>query len=407
MTDEEIVERIRKARRREPRQERIGEHTVLVDTVRLPGGVLTTVHRVRDGQVTVLQAGAGSFREDVARALLDVPAVPAATVQPVPIDVPGLRLDRALVLGPVGEQDEGGQDEGGRDKDREKDGQDKGGQERGRNDEWEARAVTVVAVHHSEILPGESPEAFATASSSRGTGLAHHLDDWNRQPVPRADARLLDDWPGGVMRRSERFHPWHAERMLTRVAPDGPSGVRVEVRSMAGHVVVLRREWDRGVGTLTFPDGTATPVDLPRHELWARLGPIFLGDGGDDRTGLVTVAPGTPEVDVLEMRYQTEDHGWASLPRMDTLDSCVARLDHQILRTPGNWAVFTSRSDAVIQVECTEDGGLWLETPDPATQRSLGRLVTVQEASSLLELLAREDRSAVPELPGVETVAWD
>ena len=29
-------------------------------------------------------------------------------------------------------------------------------------------------------------------------------------------------------------------------------------------------------GTLTFPDGTTEPIDLPRHDLWAPLGPIFL-----------------------------------------------------------------------------------------------------------------------------------
>ncbi|WIN00660.1 hypothetical protein ACTOB_004379 [Actinoplanes oblitus] len=417
MTDEEIAERIRRARRREQTPGRIGRHEVLVDTVRLPGGVVTTVHRVLDGRVTVLRAGADSFREDVALALLDVPAVASGTVEPVAIDVPGLRLDRAVALGPAGDS--------------------------GLDPELDTRTVTVVAVHHSEIRPGEAEADFHTAISSRGTGLVHHLDDWHRHPAPRADARLLDDWPGGMMRRSAKFHPWQAERMLTRVAPDGPAGVRVEIRSMGGHVLVLRREWDRGVGTLTFPDGTTTPVDLPRHELWARLSPIFLGeerevpeapevprkpevlegreewreserredgadrDGGAQPAGLATVAPGTPELDVLEMRYQTRDHGWAALPRMEALDSCVARLDHHILRAPGNWAVFTSRSDAVIQVECTEAGRLWLETPDPATKQSRGRLVSVREATTLLEILAREDRSAVAELPGVETIAWD
>ncbi|BCJ47971.1 hypothetical protein GCM10010168_23300 [Actinoplanes ianthinogenes] len=377
MTEDEIVERIRRARQREQTPARIGGHEVLIDTVRLPTGIVTTVHRILDGRVTVLHAGAGSFREDVARALLDVPAVATGTVQPVAIDVPGLRLDRALALGP----DDAGSDP-----------------------ELDERTVIVVAVHHSEILPGEPEQDFATAISTRGTGLAYRLNEWDRHPVPRADARLLDDWPGGMMHRSERFHPWQAERMLTRVAPDGPAEVRVEIRSMAGHDLVLQRRWDRAVGTLTFPDGTPVPIDLPRHELWARLGAVFLGE---DTTGLVTVAAGTPEADVLEIRYQTEDRGWASLPRMESLDSCVARLDAHILRSPGNWAVFTSASDAVIQVECTEEGGLWLETPDPDTKQSLGRLVTVAEAATLLGVLAREDRSAVADLPGVETVPWD
>ncbi|BCY10093.1 hypothetical protein [Actinoplanes sp. L3-i22] len=346
------------------------EHPVLIDTVRQPGGLLTTVRRERGGQTTVLRADADSFREDVAQALLGVPPVPAATIRPVVIDVPGLRLDRALVLGPDGDD----------------------------------QAVSVVAVHHSEILAGETEKDFRSAISAHGTGLVHRLGNWDRHPVPRADARLLDEWPGGVMHRSERFHPWPAERMLTTVAPSGPAGVRVEIRSMGGHVLVLERRWDRGVGTLTFPDGATVPVDLPRHDLWARLGPVFLGE---DLTGLVTATPGTPETGVLEMRYQTEDVGWASLPMLETLDGCVARLDRQILRAPGNWAVFTSRSDAVVQVECTDSGKLWVETPDPDTKRSWGLLATVEEAAGLLRILAREDRSAVTDLPGAESIAWD
>ncbi|GLW31972.1 hypothetical protein [Actinoplanes regularis] len=378
MTDEEIAERIRQVRRREQRPSVIGGHPVLIETVRLPTGAVTTVHRVLDGRITVLRAGADSFSDDVARALLDVPAVSTGKIEPFPVDVPGLRLDRAVVLGP-----------------------DLGS---GPDRELDERTVTVVAVHHSEILPGEAEADFHRAISSRGTGLVHRLNEWNRHPVPRADARLLDDWPGGLMRRSTRFHPWPAERMLTLVAPDGPAGVRVEIQGMEGHVLTLQRRWDRAVGTLTFPGGASAAVDLPRRDLWARLGPVFLGA---DPAGLVTAAEGVPESDVLELRYQTEDHDSAALPRLESLDSCVARLDRQILRTPGNWAVFTSRSDAVIQVECTDDGRLWLETPDPDTKQSLGRLVTVREATALLEILAREDRSAVAGLPGVEAVPWD
>ncbi|GID92441.1 hypothetical protein ACFQFC_40400 [Amorphoplanes digitatis] len=378
MTDEEIAERIRRARRCDQAPSTIGGHPVLIDTIRLPAGTLTTARRVRDGRITMLRASAGSFREDVARALLDVHPVAPGTVRPIPIDVPGLRLDRALVLGP--------------------------GEDPELDPELDERTVTVVAVHHSEILPGEAERDLRRAISPHGTGLAHRLDDWNRHPVPRADARLLDDWPGGAIRRSERLHPWQAERILARVAPEGPAEVRVEIRAMDGHALVLQRRWDRGVGTLTYPDGTTAPVDLPRHDLWARLAPIFLGESLDD---LVTVSPGTPETDVLELRYQTLDRGSASLPVLETLDRCTARLDRQILRTPGNWAVFTSRSDAVIQVECTEEGRLWLETPDPSTKRSHGLHVTVQQATTLLEILSREDRSAVTDLPDAETITWD
>ncbi|MET8154573.1 hypothetical protein ACIBSW_07940 [Actinoplanes sp. NPDC049668] len=378
MTDEEIAERIRRTRRCDQPVSMIGEHPVLIDTTRTPAGTVTTAHRVRDGRITVLRAAAGSFRDDVAQALLDMPPVAPGTIQPIALDVPGLRLDRALMLGPAEDSD--------------------------LDPDLNERTVTVVAVHHSEILPGEPERDFHLAISPHGTGLAHRLDDWNRPPVPRADARLLDDWPGGAIRRSDRLHPWHAERILARVAPEGPAEVRVEIRATDGHALILQRRWDRAVGTLTSPDGTTNPIDLPRHDLWAGLAPIFLGESQDN---LVTISPGTPEADVLEMRYQTLDRGSASLPVLETLDRCTARLDRQILRTPGNWAVFTSRSDAVIQVDCTEEGRLWLETPDPATKRSRGLHVTVQEAAALLEILAREDRSAVPDLPDAETIPWD
>jgi hypothetical protein len=153
-----------------------------------------------------------------------------------------------------------------------------------------------------------------------------------------------------------------------------------------------------------LPDGTPTPVDLPRHDRWTALGPIFAGESLSTR---VTALPGTPEANVLEMQYQTQDRGWTSLPLMESLSNCVARLDRRILRTPGNWAAFTSRSDAVIQVKCTSEGRLWLETPDPVAERSHGRRVTVEEATTQLEIPARKDRSAVAELPGVDTVPWD
>ncbi|MEU4221799.1 hypothetical protein [Actinoplanes sp. NPDC026623] len=61
MTDEEIAGRIARARRREQTPATIGGHAVLLDTIRLPAGVVTTVHRVLDGRITVLRATAGSW----------------------------------------------------------------------------------------------------------------------------------------------------------------------------------------------------------------------------------------------------------------------------------------------------------------------------------------------------------
>lgn len=378
VTDEEIAERIRLARRRDMTPYRIGGHRVLVETVRQPAGVLTTVHRVLDGQITVLRAAADSFSHDVAQALLDVPAVSTGTVHPIPTNLPGSKLSHALVLGPSSPP--------------------------GPDPELDQRTVTVVAVHRSEFLVGEPEKDFHTAISKAGTGLYHHLNDWNRHPIPRADARLLDDWPGGSLRRSPTPHPTNAERLLTQVVPDCPAGVRFEIRSMLGHELLLQRRWDRGIGTINDTDGAAAPIDLPRHELWAALEPIFRTDAPST---ISMVRPGTPEQDVLELRYWTEDRGSAGLPLMKALGDCLARLDKQILRTPGNWAVFTSRSDVVIQVKCTDDRRLWLETPDPSTSRSRGRVVTTEEAANLLEILARQDRSGVDELPGTETIPWE
>ncbi|MEU4420441.1 hypothetical protein AB0F81_07415 [Actinoplanes sp. NPDC024001] len=377
MTDDEIIERLRTARPFPAVPARIGGHDVRVETVPMPDGATTTVFRVRDGRVTVLRAELGSFREDVAAALLDLPAEPSGVVRAVALHVAGLALDRAVVRGP--------------------------GVEFPADPVLSARTVSVDVAHRSEVLDGEDAAAFLLTTTGKSLGLPLH--DWNREPLARADARLLDDWPGGPIRRSRRRFPWPAERLLTQIAPEGPSGVRVEIRDVRGYELVVQRRWDRIVGTLTPPGGgTVQEVDVPRRLAWRAFAPIFRGE---DVTGLETVIEGAAETDVLEMRYQTEDRGWAELPALHTLEDCEARLSRHIARTPGNWAVFTSRSDAVVQVSCEDGGRLWLETPDAAAGRSRGRFVTGDEAARMLRILASEDRSAVEELGDLETVSWD
>lgn len=346
---------------------------MLTETVPLPAGPVTIIFRVRSGRVTVVRATNGSYREDMAAALLAIPDEPADIVRTAPLHVPGSVLDRAVVLSA------------------------------GDTPYLADRTVSVYAAHRSEVLEGETQDAFLFTTTGKGISLPVH--DWNREPLPRADARLLDDWPGGPIRRSKRRFPWPAERLLTQIAPEGPSGVRVEIRDMRGYELVVQRRWDRVVGTLTAPDSEFTrEVDVPRRLAWRAFAPVFRGE---DVTELATVIGGAAETNMLEMRYQTEDRGWAELPALHSVEECEARLDRHIARTPGNWAVFTSRSDAVIQVSCEAGGRLWLETPDAAAGRSRGRFVTGDEAARMLRILASEDRSAVEELGELETVSWE
>lgn len=49
----------------------------------------------------------------------------------------------------------------------------------------------------------------------------------------------------------------------------------------------------------------------------------------------------------------------------------------------------------------------WLEAPDPAHLSSRGRYVTRDEAVTMIQALARDDRVAVDDLGGLETVPWN
>jgi hypothetical protein len=57
------------------------------------------------------------------------------------------------------------------------------------------------------VLVGEPQKDIRVTISNVGTGLYHDLNDWNRDPVAYAGARLLDDRPGGLMSRSANLPP--------------------------------------------------------------------------------------------------------------------------------------------------------------------------------------------------------
>ncbi len=353
----DIAELLAGPRRRPVTPGRAGRHEVLTQSLTIAGNAMVTVYHVGDGGiVTMLQADRDSYREDLAEILIDaaLTADPAGTTTAlVPIAFP---LDRAAVT-PVGAADMFR-----------------------RFPEVSAITREVLAVHRSEVIDGELP------------GGTRPDRVWTREPSPRAAIALLDAWPGG---------PWHegvaivreASALLTRELPGLPSGVRLRVRDAHGHDLTVERRWDRLVG-----DG----IDLPLFTLADTLGPMFL-DGSPPPAPL----PAGPVPGMLEMTYQTGDRGYAALPLLRPLDECTARLEKQILRHAGNWAVFAGRSGAIVQVRRDDENPvLWLETPDPAASVSRGRLVTMEEAVRMLTILAREDRSAVEELGGLETVRF-
>ncbi|MEU4421901.1 hypothetical protein AB0F81_14850 [Actinoplanes sp. NPDC024001] len=447
MRDEEIIERIRIDRRHDATPARIGRHDVVVETVRLGAAVgeLTTVFRVRDGVITLLRAARGTFRADVAATLLDtadrMPGDLGGVVHVAELRADGLALDRAAVFRPS----------------------------QAFNDpELASLTVAAVPVHRSEVREGETTAAF---EETTGKLMRLPVNEWDRQPKPRAHARLLDDWPGGRMRKVKKPGMWPAERLFTEVAPDLGIEVRLEATDVRGHRLVLSRTWDRLTGVLTLASDTEKhassaethagdteshassadthangtepyassadthangtephassadthasgteilasgagrraekhPVDVPRLAAWPALEAIFAGR--EVRPADLTVA-GTPETDVLDVTFQTAARGWAGAPRLDTLADALSLLTTPGLHTPGDWAAFTSRSGTVVQVRCEDDGRLWLESPDARSSRSLGRHVTVDEASRMVTILAREDRSAVAELGGLSTVSW-
>jgi hypothetical protein len=377
-----IEDQIRQSRAAPAEPGRVGHHDILRETIRLPRGDMTSVYQIRGGRVVVVRALEGSYRDDVAAALLDAvdDLAEGTDLGPVvhlrPINIAGFPLDRAVVLGPAANRCFPG------------------------TPTLTARSVQVLPVHRSEVIDGEEGAGFWFAMSAKCLGGIDGL--WARQPRPRAAVRLLDDWPGGPLRRGPSLFSVPARNLMEAYLLELPRGVRALVRDARGYEMVLHREWDRLVGTLAAPDGSPNiNVVVPRHLAWEVFSPLFHG-GNPDPAAFAPVAS-TREANLLEMTYSSRDCGHADLPVPQVLDDCLARVRNQITRDAGNFATFTARSGAVVQVLMEADGRLWLETPSPATHQVRGRHVTIDEAERMITVLARQDRSAVEELGNLET----
>jgi hypothetical protein len=359
---------------------RVGGHDVLVES----GSFGVFVYQIRGDRILVVHGNKG-YRDDVAAALLDAVDGLAdgdlgSTVRLIPIDVPGFALDRAALLGP------------------------------GHSHFFErrplaGRGMQVIPVHRSEAVDGEEYEAFWPGVIGKNLAIRHW--DWTREPSPRADVRRMDDEEGGPYRRN-RSKPAlvRAQTAMEQHLPGLPDDARLSVKDVRGHELRLHRDWDRLRGTLHIPSRPrAVEVDIPRHAAWEVFGPLF---GGADFDPAVMEARRPPEHMLMMRVNDTERRRHDSDDHPATLDECLRWLD-ALAPTDGNYLVFAGRSDGVVQMRWEGPGEprLWLETPEPAHHRSRGRYVTRDEAATMIQALARDDRVAVDDLGGLETVSWN
>jgi hypothetical protein len=365
---------------------RVGHHDVLVEN----GFVGGFVYQIRGDRVLVVHGNKG-YRDDVVAALLDAVDDLAdaddlgSIVRLRPIEVPGFALDRAALLGP-------------------------GHTAFFKNRPLADRGMQVIPVHRSEAVDGEEYETFWPGVIGKNLAIRHH--DWTREPSPRADVRRLDDGVGGLYRRnrysrrSSKPALVRARMVLQHDLPALADGVRLSVMDVRGHDLRLHREWDRLRGTLQIPGkAEAVDVDIPRHSAWAVFGPLF---GGADFE-LATLEAQWPPEHMLMMRVcdsERRRHDGDDHPT--SLDDCLRWLD-ALAATDGNYLVFAGRSEGVVQMRWQGSGEprLWLETPEPVHRRSRGRYVTRDEAATMIQALARDDRVAVDDLGDLETTTWD
>lgn len=364
---------------------RAGRHDVLMES----GFAGVLVYQIRGDRVLVVHVGKG-YRDDVTAALLDAVDDLAdaddlgSIVRLRPIEVPGFALDRAALLGP-------------------------GHTRFFANTPLADRGMQVIPVHRAEAVDGEEYETFWPGVIGKNLAIRHH--DWTREPSPRADVRRLDGGVGGLYRRNRNSRRSSkpalvkARMVLRHDLPTLADGVRLSIMDVRGHDLRLRREFDRLRGTLQIPGrAEAVEVDIPRHSAWAVFGPLF-GGAAFEPAALETRWP--PEhmlmmrvCDSERRRHDADDHP-------TSLDECLRRLD-TLAATDGNYLVFSGRSDGVVQMRWQGAGEprLWLETPEPAHGRSRGRYVTRDEAATMIQTLARDDRVAVDDLGDLETVTW-
>ncbi|HXT91588.1 MAG TPA: hypothetical protein VN714_20250 [Trebonia sp.] len=359
---------------------RVGRHDVLIES----NFVGTFVYQIRGDRVLMLHGNKG-YRDDVAAALLDAVDGLAdgdlgSTVQLIPIDVAGFALDRAALLGP--------------------------GYTSFFTDKPLAdRGLQVIPVHRSEVVEGEESKTFWPGIIGRNLAIRHH--DWTREPSPRADVRRLDGKAGGPLYNCrKRPALMRAEMVLQHYLHDLPDGVQLSVTDVRGHELRLHRDWDRLRGTLHVPGRPqAVAIDIPRHTALAAFGPLF---GGADFEP-AALEPHQPPEHMLMMRVNDAERRRADDDEHPaSLDKCLGWLA-ALAPTDGNYLVFIGRSAGVVQMRWEGPGEprLWLETPEPSSGRSRGRHVTRDEAATVIQTLARDDRVAVDDLGNLETRAWE
>jgi hypothetical protein len=359
---------------------RIGRHDVLVEK-NFAG---TFVYQIRGDRVLMLHGNNG-YRDDIAAALLDAVDNLAegdlgSTVRLVPINVPGFALDRAALLGP-------------------------GHAEFFRNKPLAARGMQVIPVHRSEAADGEECEALWPGLFGKNLAIRHYK--WTREPSPRADIRRLDNVEGGPLPKSRKKPAlMPAEMVLKHYLPTLLDGVRLSVMDVRGYELRLHRDWDRLRGTLHIPGRSQTvEVDISRLAAPAVFGPLF---GGADFEPAV-LGTQQPREHMLMMRVndaerrRTDDDDQPA-----SLDECLQWLA-ALAPTDGNYLVFIGRSAGVVQLRWEGPGEprLWLETPEPSNGCSRGRYVTRDQAATMIQSLARDDRVAVDDLSDLETRVWD
>ncbi|WUI01958.1 hypothetical protein OHR68_09150 [Spirillospora sp. NBC_00431] len=116
--------------------------------------------------------------------------------------------------------------------------------------------------------------------------------------------------------------------------------------------------------------------------------------------------PSVPDTDRLNVTYC--DY-WRPRHQDDAVPMTLAEARGLLLELtprPDNFATFEGRTAGVVQVMWETGPKLWLECPDPAARRTLGRHVTVTEAENLMTILATEDRVALDLLPGHTAEDW-
>jgi len=212
-------------------------------------------------------------------------------------------------------------------------------------------------------------------------------------PDPGGDDRVVDVWTDGswIGPYAPSDGPIAGSHLCGLHLPWLPAGTAVRVEVAGGRPVTI---WRDGA-SLVAEDAAADVVRVGRHH-GARVLAWALGE--PVAAPLLGSEPG-----LLEVTYEhATDRAHHDVPL--ELSESIELLRRMPPRT-GSWVSYSGRSGGVLQA-VWEDGRLWVETPRPELQVSVGRHVTVSEAEGLITALAEHDHVAIQELDDLETVAW-